>query len=349
MVRVSVLEGRTPERLVAGAAIVTAALVLATSTWIVQSGRLAAEPDLLSLAVTLDLTLLLPGLYLLAIRRTRIPKLTVLPVLILCLLVASAILPDDRHRYLSLVELALIPLELLVAVVVVRRASRIVRGVRGREEEGDFVEALRRVARQEIGANRVADILTTEFAMFYYLVTGWRGQPEVVPGQIAFPGNRQSGYPVFASVIAMVMLVETIGVHFIVQIWSDVAAWTLTSLGLYGFVFLFGDLHAIRLRSTVVAADRVRFRLGLRWTVDVPRSEIERVQEAVALPPGLPKRERPLRLIPLGEPNLRVVLRRPHEAVGLYGVRRAVSAIDVIVDDPDGLRQALSVSGVAGH
>ena len=72
------------------------------------------QRDVLSIGVSIDIALLLPIIYFLIIRKSTIPKLTLVPVFILSLLLAYQIVPVEHHNTLSYIEYLLIPVELTV-------------------------------------------------------------------------------------------------------------------------------------------------------------------------------------------------------------------------------------------
>ena len=69
--------------------------VLTVSFFIVRSTAFADNTDLLSLAVTLDLVLLVPGVYFLLVVSLGWRKLTVIPVFVLSLVSAHLLLPES--------------------------------------------------------------------------------------------------------------------------------------------------------------------------------------------------------------------------------------------------------------
>jgi len=73
----------------------------------------------------------------------------------------------------------------------------------------------------------------------------------------------------------MAILVETVAVHMLVRQASPISAWILTGLSCYALLWLVGDFRALRSRLTVVAGGSLRFRMGLRWELDVSLSDID--------------------------------------------------------------------------
>jgi hypothetical protein len=136
--------------------------------------------------------------------------------------------------------------------------------------------------------------------------------------------------------------VEGVVVHLLAARWSEVAAWILSVLSVYGVIWMVGDLQAIRLRPTLVTPDALHVRVGVRWNVTLPWSEIESIEPRGRAPfphraPGH------LRATPMGEPTFIVTLRRPTRVAGPYGITKTVTRIGIAVDDAQGFAGAVRI------
>lgn len=296
-------------------------------------------------AVTIDLVVIIPALhYLLLVRGRGLPAITILPVVFLSLAVGAIILPSDDRALYDLLVRFVIPLEMGAAAYVLYRlrlgwlASRSV-------GTDDILERYRAGARAALpttvpSVGRAADAVAFEAAVAWFATRSWLSRPQAPAGATAFTGHRMSGYGGVVLGLLMVVAVEVMAVHLLVASWSTSAAWVLTALSVYGAVWLVGDLRAVRLRPSWVDRDRICMRVGLRWTVTVP---IARVRRARKLAAG----EAAGDALRVALPNSRRVLLEldaPVTALGVYGIRRTATAIELGVDDPDGfLRRIASV------
>lgn len=164
-----------------------------------------------------------------------------------------------------------------------------------------------------------------------------RRLPPVEPGagEVVLTSHRRAAYGTLVAAFLIIVAVETAAVHFLVQMWSPLAAWGLTALSVYAAIWLVGDWRAIRARPSVLGPDRLRLRLGLRWEVDVPRAAIEAVE------PGL-SGETDLGLVLPASKGATLRLTEPVEVLGPYGIRRRARTIAVTLDEPRLLEEALA-------
>jgi hypothetical protein len=314
-----------------------------------RSQACALRPGLISAAVTFDFTVSVPALYWwLMVRKARWPALSVLPALVLCLLIASLLLPAEHRQPLRLAQYLVVFAELAAVAAVTAKAIGAAKVYRSRaqavggEEDDDPLELLRFSLRRALPVERVADVAADELALLYYALFSWGRRVRPRAGEAAFSYHRESGYGSLLLALTFVVVLELVAAHFLVSAWwGRGAAWVLTGLSLYGLVWLLGFYQAVRLRPVTVGTDSLRVRLGLRWSVSIPFSQIGAVLQPAA-GQAQPKGADYLRAVALGEPQFIIKLREPLTARGMYGASRRVRAVGVAVDDPVGFKDVLT-------
>lgn len=325
----------------------SAAALYAFCILTLHSPAFASRPELISRAVTFDFVVSVPCLYWwLMVRRARWPTLSLLPVWVLCLLVAGALLPPAHRQFLYLARYLIVLVEVGVVGVIALKAAGATRAYRTQRAAAgggghDPVESLRAGLRQALPVARAADVVADELALLYYALLSWRRSALPPAGAVAFSYHRESGYGALLLTLAFLAVLELVGAHFVVASWwGHGAAWVLTALSLYGLVWLLGFYQAVRLRPIVVGAESLQVRVGLRWDVQVPFSQIAGVYTPAA-GKAYPKGGDFLRAVTLGEPQLIIRLHEPLTARGMYGMSRQVRAIGVAVDDAAAFREIL--------
>jgi len=120
------------------------------------------------------------------------------------------------------------------------------------------------------------DLLTravvSEVQVLRYAVAGWFEEREKDPRAVTV--HERSGYGSIVACIAVLIAAESIGAHFLLQLWSVKAAWIMTALDLYALLWVFGDYHALRLRPTLIGPEAIELRYGLRWSATIARENI---------------------------------------------------------------------------
>jgi len=302
-----------------------------------------ASPDLVAAAVVVDLVLVVPLAVAWSVAR-RAPRRAwvAAPLAVVGAIVAELALPAAHAGPARLAGWILVPAELAVVAGIAVVAARTVRRARLDASAGaDFVAVLRDAAARVVPGERAPAILAYEVAMLAYAL-GLAPRQQPSPGETAVTHHRRAAYPAIVGALIVAGVAEMVGVHVLLARWSPAAAWIVTGLSFYTGVWVLADLRAMSRRPTVVADDGIRFRLGLRGSMDVPWDALAGVERIGAGAAASENRARPLRMVAIGAPTHRVTLRRPLVAQGPYAFRRAATEVEVAIDDPEAFETALA-------
>ncbi|MCE7992044.1 MAG: hypothetical protein HEP71_08690 [Roseivirga sp.] len=318
------------------------ALAVITATWfIINSAAFAERPDLMAMASTIDLTLIIPLIYFLCIRKSSIPKITVLPVFILSMVLASQLIPNDYHQTLDYVKYLIPVVELSIISLILFNLYKTFKAYDHEKKEQKkrqgFLETVTESTVKAYGEGAFANAFATEISVFHYAIIGWNPQIEAPKGE-RFTYHKESGYFAFLGVILFALVAETAIFHLLLMQWSNTAAWILTALSIYSVFFVFGDFNAIRKRPMYFTEDGLMVRIGLRWRVFIPFSEIDSVELRI---PDKDKEEF-ANFIVAGEANTVINLRSEVTAKGPYGFKKTFSTLALNMDDRQNFQQQLT-------
>lgn len=310
-----------------------AALIIAFGCWLTQSLYFRQNGELLATALTLDLVVFLPGLYLVFARRFSLPRLAAIPIFFAAVFVASLLLPEAHQGTLDLFKYLIVPLELLAAgYLIFKTKSAVTAYKKTSAQQRDFVAHLTASLQETLGHNTAARILATEIAILYYAIFGWRVNPDSENSEILFSCHRQSAYGTFVYGFLFLIAIESVALHLLLMQWSATAAWILTALSGYGMLFLLADWNAIRQRSIVVGKQHLRLRIGLRWCADLNYAQIQNI-ELIKI---RQKNHRDwLDLSLVRDANVVLLLHQPVELIGYYGMRKRACRIALRIDDAE--------------
>lgn len=312
-------------------AVYAAALVVVSRLSSIESA------GVLAIAVTIDMVVLVPlAFYFLFVRRAGHSIVRLAPVVLASLLIASIVLPSGHQRALHIIEAVVFPAEFALLGWIIWRAGKALRESRNNVAL-DPLEQFRSAAFGLLRNNRAAGVFATEIGVFFYALGAWRSVPHSLAGTTAFTHHRRSGQAGIVMVFVMLLLVEGVGVHLLLSMWNSVAAWIFTLSSAYGALWIVADYRATVLRPILVGQRRVLIRAGLRYTLDVSRSEIT---EICRKPPEFGKGALSLKLI--GPPTHWIVFSEAVFAQGPYGTSRRVRAVGIQPDEAHELELALA-------
>jgi hypothetical protein len=286
--------------------------------------------------ITIDLTVLSPLLYFLLIRRSAIPNITVVPVFIFGVLVAGVLLPSEDQQALIWIRNWLLPIvELVVIGVVIYHLVGFRRALKaGQHLNTDFFSALK-AATSRVLPSKISDFLAMELAAFYYGFFYWKKSPSD-----GYTYHKTGGTMAILILVMLLVPIETVVLHLLIQQWNETIAWIFTIVSLYTALQLFGIIRSIKPRPIELLPDQLWLKYGILVDVHVPLAQITSIEkikngqapeEIVALSP----------ISTFEGCNLQLTSRKELTIIGLYGVKKRTHAIAFTVDQVDDFLEAL--------
>jgi hypothetical protein len=129
-----------------------------------------------------------------------------------------------------------------------------------------------------------------------------------------------------------------VAIDFLIRVSHPTAANIVLALSLFAALWLLGFARAVQLRPILLTANELRLRMGLQWSLDVPRSNIASVEYGRVKAP--PKRT-PCYLRMAPQQTVILNLTSPMSARGVYGMKRTVQRIGLALDDVKVFEKAL--------
>lgn len=293
--------------------------------------------DSLGLAITIDLLLTVPLVYFLLIRKTDIPKTTVVPVLIIGLLLGSYFLPGEAQSYLDLFKTWVLPLievsVLTYVILKVRQARKHYKT--SKAQTPDFYTALKTTC-SELLPKKLVMPFATEVAVFYYGFFNWSS---TTLEENEYSYHKNSGTPALMGAFVFIIAVETVALHLLLARWNVTAAWILTALSTYTALQVFGFAKSLGKRPISIQANTVHLKYGILGEVEIPLNNIEMVELSGR---ALPKEPFTKTLSPLGaleSHNLILHLKNTQELKGLYGIKQDFNVLGLYLDTPSRFKQ----------
>lgn len=166
--------------------------------------------------------------------------------MIIGLVIGSYFLPQESQSYLSIFKtwaLPVIEISILSFVIFkVRRALKVHKSLKN--STPDFFSALKNTC-AEILPKKLVMPFATEVAVFYYGLFNWKTK-KIKDNEFTY--HKESGAPALFGVFIMIIVIETIALHFLLAQWSLVAAWILTTLSVYTALQVFGFAKSLSKR-----------------------------------------------------------------------------------------------------
>lgn len=295
--------------------------------------------ELMNFAITADLVFTVPLVYILLIRKTRIPNTTVVPVMIAGLVIGTYFLPDESQDYLNIFRTWGLPLiELAVVTFVIIKVHSAIKKYKSISSSvPDFYSAVKSTC-LELFPGKLAMPFATEVAVVYYGFIQWRSK-EIKENEFTY--HKKSGTPALLGAVILIIGIETPVLHLLLARWSVMAAWIISGISIYTAIQVLGFLKSFFIRPILVGENSVFFRYGILNEAEVPFSDIENIELTQKIPDeaGLVRK-----LSPLGDlesHNVIIKLRREHELAGIYGIKKTFKILCLHVDEPHAFQERM--------
>jgi hypothetical protein len=299
--------------------------------FMMKSGFITGNASL-SLAITIDSILTVPLVYFLLIRKTRIPKITIVPVLITGIFIGSLFLPKDSQTYLDMFKywgLPVIELSVLAFLFIkVRGAARKYKSLKF--STPDTFSALISICRDFL-PERIVWPVATEIAVIYYGLVSWKKRPLE---ENEFSYHKKSGTPALLIAFIFVIAIETIALHLLLTRWSTTAAWILSGMSIYVLIQILGCAKSLSGRPVSIGENSLTLRYGILSETEIPFSDIRHIELSENQPRG---NGSITALSPFGKLesyNVLITLNREHSLTGLYGIRKKFTMLGLHIDEP---------------
>lgn len=308
-------------------------------TFISKSAIFYINPRPVSIGITLDLLLTVPVTYYLLIRKTTIPKITVFPVFVIGLLVATVILPAENQVLLDFVKVWILPnIEVVLIFFIVQKVREAIKANQQNGETAkDFFTVIRNIC-SKLLPNYIATFLASEIAVIYYGFIQWK---KVNLGRNEFTYHKNSGTTGLLITLIFLVVIEASILHLLIAKWNVLVAWALTGLSIYTAIQLLGFLKSITLRPISIRDDKVLLRYGILNETIVDIENIESV-DMISKTIEFDNLTRSLSMFgKLEGHNIVIRLKRESKISGLYGINRKFITIALHVDNKDDFKRQI--------
>ena len=292
-----------------------------------------------STLITVDVVLTIPLIYFLLIRKTTIPKLTIIPITILGVVLASYIIPYNQQTYLGLFKTWILPLiEIFVFGFVLLKLTRSIIAFRvNRQSSSDFYTILKKTCQENL-PKPVSTLALTELSVLYYGFISWKRR-KLKADEYTY--HKQSGTIALLVVLILIIAIETIALHLLIANYYNTIAWVLTGISIYTAVQILGFTKSILKRPILLKNNKLYLRYGIMKETEININEIDTIEITSK---DLEKDSDIEKLSFLGSlesHNIILHLKTENVLTSLYGIRKPYTSIALSIDEKDVFKSAL--------
>jgi hypothetical protein len=328
-------------------------IVISSNILIYRLDILGPIPKGMALGSLFDCMVTIPLITYFFIIRKRYSSKYLIPVVFVGYGAAHLIIPQGYLSSYSFVKYLLIAgegafflVELYILFKLVTKLPAIIKYFqRNITEIPVFSYRIEKAISHHIRTHRLVDILSSEITLFYYSLFSWRKKP-IMNGQVFTFHKKTSGLALYIMLIHALIL-ESVGFHFLLHSWSEVAAIIALILNGYTLLFCLAEIQAIRLAPFIVTNQHLYLQVGIVQKLMVPLEEIKSVHSYKG-PEKLSKEKSKfvfdgvLSEFIKEKPTIEIEFHRPLEVRKMYGFKQHVRFAHLRPDEPQKFLETLN-------
>ncbi len=287
----------------------------------------------LSIGLTFDLILTVPAVYLLLIRKKKIPNISAAAFFTIGLVVATIIIPKNDQSVLMQINLWVVPVvEGTILTLIGLKVRKAIKHYKSSNiVKPDFYSMLNEAALSAM-PGKIGPIVVSEIAVISYGLFYWKKR---TLKDNEFSYHKNSGIIALLAAVIVMILLETVVTHFLLQTWSRTAAWIFTIVGSYSALQIFGIIRSFSKRPIVIDNGKLLLRYGIFKETAIRLNDIENY-EISDRPLDTEKAEIKLSLLKNIETHNAIIrVKNEHTMDGFYGIKKNFKAVAFYVDDID--------------
>ena len=306
-------------------------LIIGLMILISKSSFFISNPNSLSIGITFDLLLTVPLIYFFLIRKTDIPKTSVVPFFIIGIVICSLIIPEENQYYLNTFKTWVLPIvEVTVFLFIYFKVKKTIKKYKiNKRNSTDFFTNLKTTC-NEILPKKLVIPFVTEFGVIYYGFIYWKKR-KLKNNEFSY--HKENGTIALLAVLILIIAIETIVLHLFIEKWSLIAAWALTGISIYSGIQIFGFLKSIIKRPISIENDLLYLRYGIMKESIINIKNIDSIEVSTK---DFETNDESTRLSLLGElegHNVIIHLTKPNTIKGLYGIKKEYKKIAIYIDN----------------
>jgi len=291
----------------------------------------------------IDFVIVIPALSYFFLFRKQRKIAPLIAVALVGFIVGSLIIPDGHLSdfkwvgwLLLLGELSLFGLELFILVKLVKT----IRSLRNQIQHCDGIVppsiAIWNDLDKKFAHHRIARVFTSEWMMLKHALGSFRKKPLV--SERHFTAHQQTSIIAFYIMLIHAVVLETLGVHWLIHELNPVISWVMILLNIYTILFFIGEIEAIRLNPITVEEDKITIPFGLMRRVTVNKNNVYTIRkpengeydekDKTAFHGILIDFEK-------GVPNVVIEVHEPVTVKYIYGFEKQVEKIYLKLDRPN--------------
>lgn len=288
-----------------------------------------------------DLAIVAPLLFLTITRKKGFTVKRFITWMVAGIVIARFLIPAtyfEPYKYVPFfaigIELFIVLAEVGLLILLVYHLPKIVRTVKLQKLGPLFT--LHSIVEKQVRNHPIINIFTAELLMFYYAFASWK--KSVPTGKNYFSLHQKSNLIAFYIMLIPAIVIETIGIHWLLHGKSLVLSIVLLLINIYTVIYFIADIQCIRLNPLYVDNERIYVSLGLGKRMVIPFEDIIQIKWGKDASEEKLNQKTTIDFIAkdfeAAPPHCIIELKKSKSATLLFGMKKNYSKVAIRLDDP---------------
>lgn len=239
-------------------------------------------------------------------------------------------------------------MEVSVLIVVIYGIFKSVKSYRrnNQDERHDFLDVIRISLEPKLGNGFVLGAILTELSVFYYSIVGWFKKTTVNENEDVYSYHKTSQIKTIIIIFSILIILEGAFFHFLIQSWSNIAAWIFTILNIYALLYIIALYNSVKSLPHIITPDKVIIRFGYQSNIELEISNIEDIKTAKeqgGIGEKTPK-DTYFAMLNMDSPQYEIFLKEPILMRSSYGRKKYVKTVIFRTDEPEKMVKELNLN-----
>ncbi|AYK08263.1 hypothetical protein GOP56_05090 [Brevibacillus sp. 7WMA2] len=303
-----------------------------------------AKSDIVDLFVTVALMFVIPFLVNLLV----IPnKISLFFAFFIEIFVSKYLIAASHQRYLDYVIFYVAPLvEIFFLCFIFFQIIRLYRDSKKHaDRELSFYEAMEVALTKLFGDTPLKNVFLAEIKLFYYSFGVLFKKPDIRK-DISYSYHKTTIIKTMMIVFGLLLIAETVLLHWLLAKWSIIAAWIATAISIYAALYIVAFYNSVKYLPCTVTEDKVTLYAGYQSIAVIDIANIEAIQSPnmsnVALNP-FEKGDSDVvnTTLMMDSPSFEIKVKESAIHYGVFGMKKEFKRIMFKVDEPESFAQAI--------
>jgi hypothetical protein len=234
-----------------------------------------------------------------------------------------------------MINSVLLGLEIVIVIFGAYKVFRFIKAYKEFNPDFPVEDRIEAMVTSQVKNRILTTFLTRDLLIIFYIFS--KSKINQLENERTYTVHKKVCYGGLVFGIIFALVLEGVGITFLLHSWSLIAAWVHIVLSAYMIVFFIADYRGLKRGPIILTHDKLRIRMGLRIKTDISLTNIESIQNGKLHYEEDKKKKdtRDLNLIGFEIPDFEILLKDPMYIRDGFGRNLLTKKIYLSIDEKE--------------